>query len=338
MRSDRIHFEDHFALAQTPYLERRGDRLVLADNDIGPIIDVHCHLALSYGRKVKVDLYREHDRTQHYLPMERPLDLEVYSNSNFAPQDLKRLKRDLGLRVFTAGGMRATHTVPNLTREMADLGIAASVLLPIDFPWLSRNAETYLEVASQRTDLISLGSVHPHDKNAAEKLDRQKALGARGIKIHPAVQTIAPDSPRSMALYRLCAERDLPVLWHCGPVGIETRLGRYLSQLKHYWRAVRENPDTTFVLGHAGARQPEQALELAQQYDNVWLEISCLGLGAVRRIVREAPSDRIMFGSDWPFYHQAIPLVKALMATEECPEIRPRLFFENAARLFGIAA
>lgn len=334
----KIQYPDHFALEETGYFERgENGRLSLKDRSIGPIIDVHTHLALSYGRRSKIDLLAEHPRTEHYLPMENAIDLEVYANSNFSESNLKSMKRDLVIYGLTKRGMRVTHTAPNLIREMNDLNIARSVILPVDFPWLSPNSDAFLEVAKTTPEIISFGSVHPHDKHAAEKLDRYKEAGAKGIKIHPAVQTVAPDHPKAMVLYRMCAERELPVLWHCGPVDIETRLGRYLTQLKHYWRAVKENPDTTFVLGHAGARQPEQALELAQSHENVWLEIASQGLSVVRRIVKEAPPDRIMFGSDWPFYHQVLPLVKALLATEDCPEIRPKLFWENAARLLDIS-
>jgi predicted TIM-barrel fold metal-dependent hydrolase len=126
------------------------------------------------------------------------------------------------------------------------------------------------------------------------------------------------------------------VLFHCGPVDIEPPLGRYLSQLKHYWRAVADNPDTTFVLGHSGALQMEAALDLCKHYPNVYLETSSQGLPNVRRIVAEAPPERVMFGSDWPFYHQATPLAKVFIATEGQPETRARVLWQNAARLFEI--
>jgi len=35
---------------------------------------------------------------------------------------------------------------------------------------------------------------------------RLEARGARGIKVHPSVQAVRPDSRRCLRLYRLCAE------------------------------------------------------------------------------------------------------------------------------------
>ena len=332
----RIHFRNHFALVETGYFDLVEGRLVLKEEGLGPIVDVHTHLALAYGLPLKVYLWAKSERTEHYLPLGGPLDMGVYMNSNFTDEDLTRMRRDLTVRSLTSRGMRSTHTASNLLAEMKELGITKSALLPIDYPWLSKNADTYLALARDCDDLISLGSVHPHAKKRAEKLDRQVAAGARGIKVHPAVQMVAPDHPKAMELYEMCAARGLPVLWHCGPVGIEPRLGRYLSQLKHYWRAVADHPDTVFILGHSGARQFEAGLDLARTYDNVYLETSSQGIENVRRIVKEAPSDRIMFGSDWPFYHQAAPLAKALMVTEDCKPIRKKLLWENAVRLFRI--
>jgi len=332
------HYPDHFALADLPYFEVRDGRLLLADPSLGPIIDVHTHLALAYVRPMGVDLWKTHDRTSHYLPLERPLDMDVYMNKNFTEDDLKRMKRDLTFTSVTPWGMRSTHTVGNITREMSELAVACSVLLPIDYPALSSNAEVYLDVAAKRDDLISLGSVHPFARAPGDKLAAQKAMGARGIKVHPAVQQVAPDHPRCMELYRLCAELDMLVFYHCGPVGIEPKRGRRLSQLKHYWPAVAGNPDTVFVLGHSGALQWELALDLAKHYPNVYLEFASQSAPAIRRILAEGPEDRIMLGSDWPFYHQAPIIAKVLAATEGRPALRRKVLYENAARLFGIAA
>lgn len=330
-------YENHDALARLPYFERRGPgRLVLSDPDLGPVIDAHTHLALSYLRPSGIDLELEHPHTLHYLSVGRPVELDVYANRNYTAEDLKRMKLDLTLLSVTDGGMRRTHTAANLLREMRDLGIVSSVLLPIDLPAISDNAGTYLKVAAGHPELISYGSVHPVSRDLAGKLDRQLALGARGVKVHPAAQMIRPDHGRAMELYRLCGERGLPVLFHCGPVGIEPRPGRRRSQVRLYEAPVALHPETTFVLGHSGALQFDRALELAHRHDNVWLETSSQSLTNVRRLVAEAPPDRVVFGSDWPFYPQAVALAKVLIATEGDPGARRRVLHDNAARLLQL--
>jgi hypothetical protein len=329
-------FATQYELATLPYFELREGRLVQAAPGYGPAIDMHCHLALAYVRAMRVDLGRLHPRTEHYLPLERAIDLDLYANKNFSRADLGRMRHDLVLHALSSTGMRATHTVPNLLREMGELGIAASVLLPIDQPILSDNAGAYLTATAGEERLVCFGSVHPWARGVAGKLDAQKARGIRGVKVHPAVQSIRPDHPRGIQLYRRCGERGLPVLWHCGPVGIEPAAQRRRCHLRFYEPPLARCPETTFLLGHSGALQMGQALRLAQRYENAWLELSSQGLPAVRRIVAEAPRERIVYGSDWPFYHQAMALAKVLIATEGDEALRRLVLYGNAARLLGL--
>jgi uncharacterized protein len=331
-------FRDHYELATLPYFDLTEDRrLVLSDPEFGPSIDVHTHLALSYIRPFCTDLRAEHPHTEHYLPLERDLDLDVYLNKNFSPWDLKRMTRDLTWRSATSGGMRRTHTLPNLLREMAALGIAHAALLPVELPLLSRNAETYLGLTRECPEVICFGSVHPYEWRPLERLEAQKARGARAVKIHPAVQMIYPHAPRAMRVYRKCGELGLPVFWHCGPVDIEPAAGRRRSQVRYYEEPIAELPDTTFILGHSGALQPELALGFANKYGNAWLDLASQSLPVIRTLLERGPQDRIMMGSDWPFYHQATALAKVLIATEGDKELRRKVLFGNAGRLFGIA-
>ena len=331
-----LRFENLLDLARTPFFEVVGGELTLADPALGPAIDVHTHLALTFVRRRTVDLNRETPHVEHFLPADRPIEMDVYQNRNFSPEDLQRMTRELSLGAMRCGGRRATHTLPNLAREMRALGVSRSVLLPIDFPVLSHNADTWLEAAHGREDFLCFGSVHPLVRNPAAVLDWQVAAGARGVKVHPAVQLFPPDHDRCMRLYRLCAARNLPVLFHCGPVDIETKLGRRFSQVARYERAIAENPDCTFVLGHAGALQMPLALDFARRYQNVWVEIASQSVSAVQVILETVDPRRIMYGSDWPFYHQAIGLAKVFMATGENETLRRAVLSGNAMRLFGL--
>jgi predicted TIM-barrel fold metal-dependent hydrolase len=294
---------------------------------------VHTHLALAYvtGR---VDLRASHPHVEHYLAADRPLDLDVYINKNFTAKDIKALEHDLLFMAFGPDGMRRTHTMPNLRREMKQIGVRQSVLLPIDFPYLSSNAERWLDVTRGVDDLICFGSVHPFQPGLEGKLDELVRLGARGVKIHPAVQMVPPDHRRTLKLVAACAARSLPVLFHCGPVEIENAIGRRFSQVYRYEQVIAENPTAQIVLGHSGALQMAEALAFCQKYPNVWLESSSQSLTNVRRIVAEAPPDRIMLGSDWPFYHQATALAKVLIATEGHDAARNAMLHSNAERLF----
>jgi predicted TIM-barrel fold metal-dependent hydrolase len=325
-------------LARLPWCELRdGGRLAVKDRSIGPIIDMHTHLAFAFVRPNQVNLHGQPAETDHYLPCCCALDLDVYMNQNFSAERLSDLKRDLTLGSLTAGGMRRTHTIPNLMREMDELGIVHSVLLAIDLPLISSNAVTWLHAAKGQERLTVFGSVHPYMTRKNVKIDEQAHLGARGLKLHPNVQCFRPDDPRAMGVYKLCGERNLPVLLHCGPVGIEPALGRYLTQVRFYEKPIAQNPKTRFVLGHAGALQMEEALDLQCRYSNVYLELSSQSLPHIHKIVAKADPHRIVYGTDWPWYHQAPALAKLLIATEQKRELRHKVLYMNAARLLGLA-
>lgn len=328
-------FSSSRELTQLPWFDLVDGQLCL-DPAVGSSIDVHTHLAMAYVLPQRVDLGATHREAEHYLPLDCALDLDVYANVNFTQFDLSRMKKDLSLGALSAGGMRRTHTIGNLLSEMRALRVQSSVLLAIDFPFLSDNAGDWLREAKGHEELVVFGSVHPFKPNPEQELDRQVALGARGIKVHPAVQTVHPSAERCLRLYRACGERGLPVFWHCGPVGIEPPLGRYLTRVHRYARAIEQCPDTTFVLGHTGALELDEALELHRTFDNVWVEVASQSLSGVRRVLERARPDKIMLGSDWPFYHQSMPLAKVLIATDGDLEMRAKVLRENAARLLDM--
>jgi uncharacterized protein len=334
-------FDSTLDLARLPWFEvRGGNRLVLADgaaDEVGPVIDMHTHLAMGFFRRLRVDLHASTPTVAYYLPVTQPVDLDVYSNENLDASAMFAMKADVSVLGLTSVGMRTTHTAPNLVRDMDALGITNAVVLPMDLPVGARNADHLLEVTRSYPQLLAFGSVHPYDRDTDARLDRQQADGARGIKLHPNAQFIAPDHPRTVHLCGRCGQRGLPVLFHCGPVGIEPAAARKRSQVARYEAAIAENPDTTFVLGHSGALQSDQALAYAERYPNTYFELSCLGLAALRRVLEVVPADRVLYGTDWPFYHQALTLARVLIATDDDPALRRAVLHDNAARLLGVS-
>ena len=64
-------FGSHLELARLPYFEVVDGRLVVADSSLGPTVDIHTHLALTFGRRRTVDLLGNEGPAEHYLPLER---------------------------------------------------------------------------------------------------------------------------------------------------------------------------------------------------------------------------------------------------------------------------
>jgi hypothetical protein len=332
----RTFFFDLQQLAELPWFELVDGRPVL-DARFGPCVDVHTHLSLSFVAPSTVDHDRRTDVVETYLPeVDRPFDLEPYGNRNFTPGDLRRMKRDLVAGSFLPGGPRRTHTAANLVSRMRDMQMSHAVIHAIDLPYVSRNSEAYLAAARTYRALVPFGSAHPAAAGAVARVHRLADAGARGLKVHPASQGIAPDDPRAMRLYAACRERGLPVLWHCGPVGIETAMGRTLSQVRLYEKPIADFPDVTFILGHSGALQADEAIELSRRHPNVVLDLSCQGVRGVRAVLERADTERVCNGSDWPFYHQALGVARLLIAADGDEALARRVLGGNARRILGL--
>jgi predicted TIM-barrel fold metal-dependent hydrolase len=185
--------------------------------------------------------------------------------------------------------------------------------------------------------LLPGASVHPRDPERIAKLERYAAAGARAVKLHPTMQRFYPDDPDVMEIYQACERLGLPVIFHTGRAGIEPEATHRFALPRHYEGALSSFPNVDFVLGHAGARDAAAALPLALRYQNAWLGIHGQGVTTLGEMLDATGGERMLFGTDWPFYHLAATLAKVLIVTEGSPEQRRALLRGNAERLLGIS-
>jgi predicted TIM-barrel fold metal-dependent hydrolase len=328
-----LRFATRNALAALPWFEEHDGEIVVSDPAVGDVIDMHTHYALPVLAIHTIDMTRETPDSNLLLGRCCAHHLDIRANQCFGPGELRSLKRDLLLGGLTGKGSRRDHTAPNLARDMRSVNVVRSAVLGIDMAMPNHHPRDTLLAARGRAEAVGYGSVHPRAFNARERFEEQMHLGARGIKLHPPNQVFYPDAWYAMRIYRWCGAENIPVIWHSGPAGIEPKLGQHCAQMFRYERPIRELPGTEFILGHAGSLQHREAIAIQKRYRNAWLEISGLSLGQLREVLDEADPERVVFGSDWPFYHPVLPLAKVLVATEGRPELRRKVLHDNAARL-----
>lgn len=345
----RLVFQGYRGLAELPYFELGADgELRVVDLDLPPAVDLHTHLGMSLLFAPELDLARKTPRIRYLLDCDREqpgcaLDLDVYINSAFDEAMHAELSRELVSQLLLGSNAAATHTIPNLVAEMDRVGFARAAILPIalGLPFGDDLSERWLAAigaSPERDRLIPFASVHPRSGGWREHLRAAVVAGARGIKVHPEFQRLFPDEPAMMEVYQECERLGLVVLFHAGRSGIEPEFLRKYALLRRYEPAANAFPRVQFVLGHAGARDVEDAMRLARGHDNVWLEITGQGVTQLGRILAQNGRERLLFGSDWPFYPLAATLAKVLIVTERQPEARRSILRENADRLFAVAA
>jgi uncharacterized protein len=340
--ADPLIFSGYKGLANLPYFDLDGNgRLRCTVPDLPPIVDFHTHFGFSYLLAPKIDLQAS-PPLQYLIDCDGAtppctLNLDDYLNLIATPAMLKKMDNAIASALLPGGSaVCETETIPNLLAEMDALGIKKAVVLAIELGvGVNDNATGIwydaIKAANATSRLLLFGSVRPGQSKIREKLQSFKAQGMRGVKLHPTMQRFYPDDDDAQEIYDECAKLNLPVLFHSGRAGIEPALVQKYAELKHFVQPIVDFPSVRFILGHSGARLDfADALALAKAHQNVWLEMSGQGVTNLRTILTELGPDRLLYGTDWPFYPEAVSLAKVLIITKKDKTVRDMLLSGNA--------
>ena len=154
-----------------------------------------------------------------------------------------------------------------------------------------------------RFRIVANVNPHVHHPVAAE-LDRQLALGAVALKVHPVHAGIAPNDRELYPAYARAQERGVPVIVHTGPSTFPGSTARHGDPVL-LDDVLRDFPDLVVVLAHGGRGWSyEAAASLALTRENVWLDLAGLppkrlptyyATSGFERVARKA-----IFGTDAP--------------------------------------
>lgn len=150
-----------------------------------------------------------------------------------------------------------------------------------------------------------VANVNPHLHHpVASEVERQLALGAVALKIHPVHGVFSPADAELYRAYEVCAMRGIPVILHSGTSsfpGARTSYGdpALLSDV------VEDFPEVQFVFAHGGRGWwYDTAAFLALAKPNVWLDLAGLPPKKLPEYYGRFDLTRLagkfIFGTDWP--------------------------------------
>ena len=147
-------------------------------------------------------------------------------------------------------GNAITLSADQLVSRMDKIGVDMAVLLPLEspesFPEYFLTAEALEDWRRFPERLIPFGVIDPrHATNKRQLLEKMVAAGIMGFGEHK--NGLAIDDPRSMELYALAGEYDLPVLLH-----LDLNLCTDEDGQPGLERVLKANPNTIFM-GHGPA-------------------------------------------------------------------------------------
>lgn len=170
--------------------------------------------------------------------------------------------------------------------------------------------------------LVGFGRVDPRREDAIKELNRiKKSLHLTGLKLHPMVECFRPDHPFFNKFFKKVNELQLPIIFHTGS-GFSSP-GLILQVAKKY-------PQLPIVLGHLR----EATVNALKGTENIYVETSGT-LPELIELSADINEDRILFGSDVPYYRYPtqIAIVKSAEISQKA---KRKIFYENFQKLFRL--
>ena len=245
--------------------------------------------------------------------------------------------------VPTARASAMAHLQEGLTREQridseSLLEEALAVALMEANHWVVKTAATHPLL----TAFVCIDPVLLAQMRIDTHLRELASMGARGVKLHPVSQGYRPDDDRLNILYELCCELDLVVLSHSGP-GHHSGASATPSE---FARVLEQWPNLRLVLAHLGGASWSEAAELADAFPQVVFDASEIidWTGAenaptrtqLADLISRIGADRVMLGSDFPWYEPQATADKLYTLPGLGPLERSALMGDTAMRLLDL--
>ncbi len=244
-------------------------------------------------------------------------------------------------RLCSKGGKFAltNGTKADIKEKMKARSITHFVVQHIATKPLSAHKVNDFAFAIQDEMLISFASVYPNDDNCLEEIERIKAMGFKGVKLHPYFQDFELLSDKAMDVFNKLCELDIAVLIHTGREPFFPE--RILSRPSEIAFIKKSFPSLKIIAAHLGGMYMyEESLKHIVGSD-IYIDTSmsyvrCTDKNIYEKIIKGHNPDRILFASDCPWSDPAHELSN-LKSLGLSSDIMEKITYKNAAKLLGLA-
>lgn len=255
-----------------------------------------------------------------------------------------------GIKACGYGPLRPVGdaTIATQLRDMDRCGVDICVNCPVctypeNFEAIFRRALAMREgregkAVAERN--FQLGSIHPRDPAFKEHIEMLRANGFPGIKLHPNYMDVNLADPTLVPFFRALCDAGLFVISHTGfdPGYVDAPSVAGPMEIATLLTAV---PGLKFVAAHLGGEcgSDAHATDVLLPFETCWIDTATMyfrdDAPEARRVVREWPVDRMVFGTDyfWRDQGHLINWVKNLRPDRDDQE---KIFHLNAERLLGL--
>ena len=206
---------------------------------------------------------------------------------------------------------------------------------------------------SQGIRVISFGAMHPACSYWEQEIERLKAAGVVGIKLHPPYAKVDIDDPRSISILKKCKDMDMVVLIHSGKdVGLPGASEALPIKIRHAIDAVGP---MKLIAAHMGGWGCWEDAERLLSGTGIYFD-TAFSLGAMTpaadnykwnkndlqllthdkfcELIQAFEVDHVLFGTDspWADPEQELKKIKEIPLPEEEIEL---ILGENARQLLS---
>ncbi|HJN16566.1 MAG TPA: amidohydrolase family protein [Armatimonadota bacterium] len=189
-----------------------------------------------------------------------------------------------------------------------------------------------VEVIEQHPDrfrgYLGLNPNYPDTLRA--ELDRYDSLeGLVGLKFLSDYHQYPITGEEYVPAMEHAQERGLPILMH-------TWGGSAFDSPQQVAELAARYPTVPLLMGHAGYGDWDAAIETANDHPNTYLELTAAYHlnGVLERFCNEAGSERVLFGTDLPWFDQHYG-IGCIMMADITDDDRRNILHRNAEKLFG---
>jgi len=230
------------------------------------------------------------------------------------------------------------HDADSMVRYMDECNIEMIVSAPCEDLFCAGTQRTDITDAMRRYPDRIKGyfGFNPNQGIKVAEIERafRENEGYVGLKFLPDYHRTLLTDPAYADALTFANERGLLLLSHTWGVSMNgeqcNSADKIIYLMEHY-------PNIRFIMGHSIQGQTELAIEIAQKYQNAYLDLCDTGrfYGMIERMVAEVGAEKVLYATDAPM--QGYRFIQGAVLGADITDAERELIFRgNALRLLGL--
>jgi len=251
----------------------------------------------------------------------------------------------IDVHVHIGKSFAGEYTAEDAIKKMDGNGIDYAVISPVPafpLPYGVRSSAEQNDIVAAALKkypgrfLAGLGTVDPRHGDAALPEVKRifDELNLQGLMFNNDKTGVTMDNPAMIKFLKAVPrDRNAVILMHTSHFSV-------LEPLFMLGKLAAMFPDLTFI-NAASMRdtvQSNSSRDLSSRFDNVYMDTACTHyiLNPIENAVREAGEDKLVFGTDYPYYEIAYDKM-IVDAADISDSTRAKIYYENARRIFHLS-